>query len=360
MVSDPIGIGIIGAGAIGSVHADNLMWRTIGATVAAVMDIDQDRANAVAAACDDARAHREASDLIADPGVDAVLIASTDATHAKLALACIEAGKPTLCEKPLATNSSDAERVVQAELAAGQRFVQVGFMREYDQAHRDLYDLLRSGAIGAALKFRSVHINPRFARELTIDSVITNSLIHDIHSARWIMGEDIRSAYVQWAPADRARPRSARLADMQVMFESGAMGSLEYNGDSGYGYEVTVEVTGDTGSARTARHPSPSLRHSGRASRAITPNWPQRFAQAYIDETQAWVNAIRQNSATGPSAWDGYMSLVVAEAAIQSSMTGRLSRRRLASAHHYTSDRARHHAGQPAARAESRRHRRLN
>ncbi len=322
MGRETINVGLIGTGAIGTLHAENLMRHTIGAQVVAVMDIDQERAHAVAAACDGARVYAAAGALIADPAVDAVLIASTDHTHADFAIACIEADKPVLCEKPLATTVADAERVLHAELGAGQRLTQVGFMREYDQAHKDVYDLLQRGLIGRSLKFRSVHINPRFIRKLTIDSVITNSLIHDIHSARWIMGEEISSAYVQWAPVDPAHPRSARLADIQVIFESGAIGSLEYNGDSGYGYEVMVEVTGETGRVETASHPSPSLRQAGTASRAITPNWPQRFAQAYIDEVQAWIDAIRRNDATGPSVWDGYMSLVVADACIRSAEAG--------------------------------------
>ena len=322
MSNETIHVGVIGTGAIGGVHADNLMRRVTGARVTAVMDIDQERANAVAAACDGARVYAAAGDLIADPDVDAVLIASTDVTHADFAIACIDAGKRVLCEKPLATTVADAERVLRAELAAGRRLVQVGFMREYDQAHKDIYQLLHAGVIGAALKFRSVHINPRFIRELTIDSVITNSLIHDIHSARWIMGAEISSAYVQWAPVDTARPRSARLADIQIVFESGAIGSLEYNGDSGYGYEVTVEVTGEKGRLTSASHPSPALRQAGMLSRAITPNWPERFAQAYMDELQDWINAIGNNEATGPSTWDGYMSLVVAQAAIRSAETG--------------------------------------
>jgi len=319
---ETIRVGVIGTGAIGGVHADNLMRRTPGATVVAVMDIDRARANAVAAACDGTRVFSDAGELIADPEVDAVLIASTDATHADITIACIEADKPVLCEKPLATSVADAERVVNAELAAGRRLVQVGFMREYDHAHRDLYDLLKSGAVGAALKFRSLHVNPLFVRELTIESVITNSLIHDIHSARWIMGEEISSAYVQWIPVNPARPGSARLADLQLQFASGALGSLEYNGDSGYGYEVIVEVTGELGQLTTADHPSPALRKAGTVSQAITPNWPERFAQAYIDEVQGWIDHVARAEATGPSAWDGYMSLVVADAAIRSAATG--------------------------------------
>ena len=176
------------------------------------MDIDQERANAaVAAACDGARVFADADDLIADPDVDAILIASTDRTHADITIACIEAGKPVLCEKPLATTVADAERVLRAELATGRRLVQVGFMREYDQAHKDLYDLLHSGVIGAALKFRSLHVNPRFVRELTIDSVITNSL-----DPRYSLGaldhgrRDLQRLCAVGAGQTPPSPRSAR------------------------------------------------------------------------------------------------------------------------------------------------------
>ena len=83
--------------------------------------------------------------------MDAVLIASPDTTHADLTIACIEAGKPVLCEKPLATAVADAERVVRAELAAGRRLVQVGFMRVYDRTHVDVYDMLHKGELGQAV-----------------------------------------------------------------------------------------------------------------------------------------------------------------------------------------------------------------
>ena len=153
MSSEVVGVGVIGTGMIGAVHAENLARRTMNATLVAVMDIDRERAKTVASACG-ARAYTGAAALIADPMVDAVLIASPDHTHAGLTVACIEAGKPVLCEKPMATTVADAERVLRAELSAGRRLVQVGFMRIYDRTHVDVYDQLRRGDIGRALRFR--------------------------------------------------------------------------------------------------------------------------------------------------------------------------------------------------------------
>ena len=320
MTRDSLRVGVIGAGMIGAVHAGNLTLRTRGALVTAVMDVDASRARAVAADCD-ATVYGDASALIADDAVDAVLIASPDAFHAQQAIACIEAGKPVLCEKPMATSAADAERVLRAEMAAGRRLAQIGFMRVYDRTHAELYDLLARGEIGKALSFRGEHINPR-RESSTIEKAIVNSLIHDIHSARWLMGAEISQVFVQWAPSEPDQPRSARYAIVQLAFAGGAIGALEWNGDSGYGYEIVVEITGETGKARTVSHSSPVVRQGQRVGQSVTPDWPQRFAQAYVDEVQIWVDAIRAGEPTGPSAWDGYMSLVVAEACIRSVESG--------------------------------------
>lgn len=314
--------GVIGTGMIGGVHAGILSSRRSGARVVAVMDVDGDRAAAVAAECGGARAYSDAEALINAADVDAVLIASPDAFHAEAALACIAAGKPVLCEKPMATTRVDAERVLQAEIAAGRRLVQVGFMREYDRAHRDLLELLQSGVIGGALRFRGIHMNPARGSHISINTAVVNSLIHDIHSARFMMGEEIAEVFTRWVPSDPGNRRSARYAIVHIVFDSGAIGTLEWSGDSGYGYEVEVEITGESGSAGTTGVHSPVLRQAGARSQAITPNWPERFYDAYVDELAAWADSVMAGEATGPSAWDGYMSLAVAEACIKSSESG--------------------------------------
>jgi len=317
-----VNVGVIGTGMIGSLHAGILSSQTDGARVVAVMDIDGDRAAAVAADCDDARIYADAKALVNDSDVDAVLIASPDAFHAEGALACIAAGKPVLCEKPMATARADAERILRAEMAAGRRLVQVGFMREYDRAHRALVDLLRSGDIGRALRFRGIHMNPTRSRHITVDTAIVNSLIHDIHSARFMMSAEIAEVFLRWVPANPKDARSARYAIIHVSFDSGAIGTLEWSGDSGYGYEVEVEITGETGTAGTTGVHSPILRQGGTRSQAISPDWPDRFFDAYVDELAAWIGSVLTGQATGPSAWDGYMSLVVAEACIKSTESG--------------------------------------
>lgn len=142
-------IGGIGAGGMGGRHARNLAHKISGAKVVAVMDVDTARASVIAAECDGAKVYSDVESIVADPDVQALVIASPDPFHAGAARACLKAGKPALCEKPLATNLADAKQVLDAELTVGRRLVQLVFMREYDSAHQVVKSCAERGDFGA-------------------------------------------------------------------------------------------------------------------------------------------------------------------------------------------------------------------
>ncbi len=122
-------VGVIGVGMIGQDHIRRLTRVLSGARVVAVTDVDLDRARAVAddlPGGDGHGARHRGQDLIADPAVDAVVVTSWGPTHEEYVLACIAAGKPVFCEKPLATTREACDRIVDAEVAAGRRLVQAG------------------------------------------------------------------------------------------------------------------------------------------------------------------------------------------------------------------------------------------
>ena len=227
-----------------------------------------------------------------------------------------------LCEKPLATRGEDAKAVVDAELAAGKRLVQVGFMREYDPAHIGVKRVSDSGDQGKALVFRSVHVNAAKDLFRSLEDSITNSAIHDIHSARWMMGEEIARVHTAYIPCSPSLPHSARFVMIQLQYRNGALGGIECNAEAGYGYEITVSITGETGMVQTSPLSSPVVRHSYASSQRVEEDWLQRFRVAYIDEAQAWVQSVIDGKATGPSAWDGYASILVADASIESGKSG--------------------------------------
>ena len=112
-------VGVIGTGMIGQDHIRRITQVLSGGQIAAVTDVDAARAGQVAAGLPAATVHPTGQDLIADGGVDAVLVASWGAAHEEHVLAAISAGKPVFCEKPLAPTEEACLRIVEAEMAAG-------------------------------------------------------------------------------------------------------------------------------------------------------------------------------------------------------------------------------------------------
>ncbi|MBL8132281.1 MAG: Gfo/Idh/MocA family oxidoreductase [Anaerolineae bacterium] len=314
-------VGVIGTGGMGSRHVRNL-HRYTPAEVVAVMDLDRTRAEAAVNFIPGCAVYTDAGALIEDPQVEAVVIASPDPFHASTALRCIAAGKPTLCEKPLATTLDDARKVLDAEVAYGKRLMMLAFMREYDPAHRALKDAAERGDLGDLLMMRGTHTGYADPHPRTTADVIVNSAIHDIHSARWLLQQEVEQVYVRRVVSDSARPETCRLLVTHLTFANGSLGVLEMNTESGFGYQVDVELTGSLGAARTARASAPTMRLAGREFQTIDDDWLIRFDQAYILEVQAWVQSLIEGLPTGPSTWDGYAAMVVADACIKSAEAG--------------------------------------
>ncbi|HEY3091187.1 MAG TPA: Gfo/Idh/MocA family oxidoreductase [Jatrophihabitantaceae bacterium] len=295
-------VGIIGTGVMGADHARTLRDAVTGATVEAVSDADRSQAASVGV-----RVVNDPIALIKDPDIDAVLIASSDATHEEFVLACLAAGKPALCEKPLAPDVAGCQRIVAAEAQLGRRLISVGFMRRYDPGYGALKRTLDAGDLGAPLLLHCVHRNVSAPDWFAGDMVITNSAGHEIDITRWLFGE-IASVTVH-------RPRaSAALADpVLLVFEtiSGVVVDAEVFVNAGYGYDVHCELVGQHGRAT--------------ASGPVTADWRDRFADAYRLELTDWVEGVRAGEARGASAWDGYVASAVARACVSAPATGRVA-----------------------------------
>jgi myo-inositol 2-dehydrogenase/D-chiro-inositol 1-dehydrogenase len=256
---------------------------------------------------------------VEDPRVDAVLIASPGDLHAEQALACLAAGKPVLCEKPLATTAEDAVKVVEAEAALGRRLVQVGFMRRYDRGFRDVKAALDGGAIGEPLLAHAVHRNPSVPDTFVGEMSITDSLVHEFDQFRWLFGQEIVATTVV---AVRQSPLAAEhMRDPQIVLlelANGAVVTAESFVNCRYGYDVRCEVVGSTGTVALDHPRTAVLLDGGRRSEPVPADWRARFAQAYLDELQEWIDGLAAGRVGGPSAWDGYAATAVAESAVAS------------------------------------------
>lgn len=314
-------VGIIGVGVMGAEHARLLDGHVPGAEIAAVYDVATDRAGSVAAAVGAVVAD-DPMVLIKDDAVDAVLVASSDTTHEELVLAAIAAGKPVLCEKPLAPTTPACLGILAAEAEAGRRLVSLGFMRRFDPGYVSLRDELAAGAIGPPLIVHCIHRNLANAG-VPSALLITGSLVHEIDAARWLLDEEIVSITIH---RPRASSRAGGTQDPVVAVlasESGVHVDVEVFANSGYGYEVRCEVVGETGTLALPQPAAVERRTGGTAGVHVVPDWRGRFEDAYREELRGWVAAVAAGTTPATaSAWDGYVATAVAEAGVQALETG--------------------------------------
>lgn len=315
-------VGVVGCGMIGTDHVNTLTTAVAGADVVAVSDTDATCAHQAAQVAGEARVHPDPTALISDPEVDAVLVASIEKTHETFVLACLEADKPVLCEKPLAPTPEACLRVVEAEATLGRQLVQVGFMRRFDPSYVEMKQILQSGRIGHPLFLHCTHRNADYPVRYTSEALVTATGVHDIDIARWLLDEEI-------VAVSSHRPRASSLAraefqDPQFLVlqsASGALVDVEIFVNARYGYDVRAELVGEQGTVSLLPPASVELRLGGVDGQPVPADSRPRFAQAFRNELQAWADAAAEKRVVGANAWDGYAASVVADACLRSAAT---------------------------------------
>jgi len=323
-LSEQLRVGVVGAGRMGADHVRRLHERISGARPVAVADPDLDAAKRAADGVAGCRAEQDPAAVIEASDVDAVVLVTPGATHEELLLACVERGVPVLCEKPLTPDSSAALRVVRAEVARGRQLIQVGFMRRFDAEHAELKRLLDAEELGRALVLHCAHRNAAAPPEFTDAMMIFDSVVHEIDTARWLLGEEITAVSARRAPATRNAP--AGLHDPQLVSletASGVLVEVEIFVHAQFGYQVRCEAVCESGTA-TAGGDAGLLRNTaGRWGGSVAADFRDRFQPAFDAEFQRWVRAAARGGIDGASAWDGYAAAAVCEAGVSAQTGGR-------------------------------------
>jgi myo-inositol 2-dehydrogenase/D-chiro-inositol 1-dehydrogenase len=316
-----IRIGIIGTGVMGADHARTLSRHVSGVSLRAVYDADVARAKIIAEETGAETVAASPAALIEDGAIDAVLIASPDATHKELVLACLAARKPVLCEKPLAPTPAECLDVIAAETRLGKRLIQVGYMRRFDPSYVDMKAALRSGQLGKALMFHCLHRNVSAPTWFDTKMAVTNSAVHEFDIARWLLDDELISVQAQ-------APGVSRLAAGSPVFlvlssAKGFLVTIEVFNNAGYGYDVRGELVCEKGTV-SLRQPASIESNAALARTTAYPaDWRPRFADAYRLQLNSWVNSLVAGNAEGASAWDGYAASAVAGAGVRSLAQGR-------------------------------------
>ncbi len=324
-MNSPLRVAVVGAGRMGADHIDRIHHRINGAEVAAVVDIDRSRAEAAVAHIPGAVAHTDFQQVLDRGDVDAVLVATPGFLHEDVLLAALEHGLPTLCEKPLTPDSASSWRVVQAEVAAGRKLIQVGFMRRFDAGYRSLRRLIEEKAYGELLTLHHQHRNPTTPAGFTNEMIIHDTVVHEFDAVRFFTGEEITSVQVRIGRSTRNAPEGQRDPQLVLMeTESGVLAQVEAYVNAQFGYQVATQASFETGIVGIGGDQEPYVRTAGTWGGSVTPGFEERFRDAYDLELQDWADAAARGELGGPSAWDGYATAACCEAGVQAQASGEI------------------------------------
>jgi myo-inositol 2-dehydrogenase / D-chiro-inositol 1-dehydrogenase len=327
--TDPVAVGLIGAGWIGAFHGETLARRLPGARLVGVADPAPGAAERLAGSLGAPKATTDPAELLADPAVEAVLIAAPARFHADLVEAAAGAGKAVFCEKPMALTVADADRAIAAAQAAGMP-LQVGFNRRFDTGFRAAHDLVAAGRLGTPQLLRSLTRDPGIPDpgRVAPSTIFLETLIHDFDTLRYLNpGAEAVEVY---AVADAlAYPdyKDQGLQDTAVVlvrFDNGAMATAEASFNAVYGYDIRGEVFGSAGMATAGDIRRTTMVYHG-AEGVAADTWRRNidlFHDAYTAELAAFADCVRSGATPEPGGRDARAALAIALAAIRSVETG--------------------------------------
>ncbi|MGH3719104.1 MAG: Gfo/Idh/MocA family protein [Pseudonocardiaceae bacterium] len=288
-------VGLVGCGRIGAMYADHL--RALGHDDLICLDVDSARAAELARS--GGTVAGSLAELLAT-GVDAALVAAATSSHPGLVSALLRAGVPTFCEKPLATDLAQTERL--GQLASSRDVpLWVGFQRRFDPGFAELHAKLAAGDLGRVHLLRLISHDvapPPLARLRESGSVFVDLMLHDFDLVQWLTGR--RVVRVVGDGAVLAVPELAELGDFDTVsamlrLEDGALAVLTAGRRQPLGYDVRAEVLGERGSAAAGLVEGTPVQALGPGAipcgeRGYDGYW-DRFAEAYREQLDRFLVA---------------------------------------------------------------------
>lgn len=323
-------VGLIGAGRIGRLHADNIVRHIPEAAVVAVADIAIEAAQALAAAYGIPYVTQDYWEIVNDPKIEAVLICTSTNTHAEIIKAAAAAKKHIFCEKPLALNLSEIDEALKAVEKAGV-ILQVGFHRRFDPHFRRLKELLDGGTIGKPwlLKITSYDPAPPPISYVKVSGgIFLDMTIHDFDMARFLLGEveEVYAAGAVLVDPEIEKAGDVDTAVVTLRFKSGALGVITNCRKATYGHDQRIEILGEKGGL-FAENPLPYTAYVANESGYRTPPlhyfFVERYREAYIAEMKAFVEAVREGKEPQVTGLDGKIPVVIGYAAKRSCLERR-------------------------------------
>ena len=319
-------IGLLGAGRIAGVHAAAISQNPQSKLVA-ISDFYPEVADKLARQFD--AVMRTNEDIIADPEIDAVLIATPTDTHSDLIEAATAAGKAVLCEKPVDLSLERARACLHNSAPSGVP-VMVGFNRRFDPNFAALKASLEAGDIGKSELLSITSFDPApppVSYIKTSGGLFRDMMIHDFDMANFIMGEAPISVMATASCVVDPEIGAAGDVDTAVVtlsYADGRIAVIKNSRRAAYGYDQRVELLGAQGLLQAQNMLENTVVKS--TDKGVTGAKPtyfflERYMAAYAAEWASFVDAVTNGTALPVTLSDGIDALAMAEAATRSAQS---------------------------------------
>jgi len=329
---DKLKIGVIGAGRIGKIHAENIARFIPQAQLEGISDIKFSSEQEAWAKKLGARiVSNDPQDLLKDPAISAVIICSSTDTHADLTIAAAEAGKHIFCEKPVDLAVAKVKAAIDVARKAGVK-LQIGFNRRFDHNFARIREHTLAGGIGQVQLVKITSRDPAPpSPEYVAGSggIFLDMMIHDFDMARFQAGSEITEVFA--AGAVLVDPGIGKAGDVDtalvtLRFANSAIGVIDNSRKAVYGYDQRVEVFGSKGAA-IAENDLPNTvklyNESGVTGEKPLYFFLERYKGAFVDEMAAFIDAVQNNKPVSVTGEDGLADMYAALAAGKSLKEGR-------------------------------------
>ena len=326
-----IGIGVLGCGRIGVMHAELIAQRIEGVHLAGVYDVINESAQKVATkfGC---QHFSDPEALMSSADVNAIAICTSTDTHVEVLIMASKYRKPVFCEKPISLSLTETDRALKA-ISESKTPLMLGFNRRYDPTHRSVRDNVANGVVGDVHIARITSRDPApppVAYAKVSGGIFIDMTIHDFDMARYVVGSEIVSVYATGAV--RIVPEFAEIGDLDtvaIMLQhaNGAITMIDNSRQAVYGYDQRVEVFGSkglVGSDNPLMTSTISRNESGTQLAKMPYFFLDRYIPSYIAEWNEFVEVANGKIQPVVTGADGRASLVAGLAAWKSVREGRV------------------------------------
>jgi len=331
-MANKLNIGVIGAGRIGKIHAENIARFIPQAKLEGIVDIQfSDKQKIWAKNLGVGIISNNVKDLFSASSIDAVIICSSTDTHADLTIAAAEAGKHIFCEKPIDLSVEKAKAAIAAAKKAGVKLM-VGFNRRFDHNFARVREHTLAGGIGDVhlVKITSRDPAPPPPAYVAVSGgIFLDMMIHDFDMARFQAGSEITEVFA--AGSVLVDPEIGKAGDIDtaivtLKFANGAIGVIDNSRKAAYGYDQRVEVFGSKGAAIADNDTPNTVKLFNEAG--VTGEKPlyfflERYKGAFIEEMSAFIDVIQNNKPVPVTGEDALADMYAALAAGKSLKEGR-------------------------------------